>query len=42
MSTKKISKEVAAAIIGGIVAGVFGLSVALIGSWEKFSHRHLQ
>jgi hypothetical protein len=36
MSTKKISKEVAAAIIGGIVGGLFGLGIALIGSWEKF------
>jgi hypothetical protein len=36
MSTKKISKEVAAAIIGGLFTLGAGVSAALIGSWNNF------
>lgn len=37
MSNKKISKEAIAAII----AGLFGLGAALIGSWDKFQPKSI-
>jgi hypothetical protein len=36
MSTKKISKEVAAAIIGSLIGGSFVLGGAVIGNWGTF------